>query len=88
GVLFDNPRSVFNGVRRVVDINDNGIRNRNGSTVWYTDPFGRHGRTQSFPGSVRQVIAAIDNDFGELDPEGPTVGRNRNYGTPQVHAPN
>ncbi len=88
GVLFDDPRSVFDGVLRFVDINDNRIDNAGGPTVWYTNPFGRNGRTQPFPGSVRQVIAALDNDFGELDPQFPTVGRSRYYGTPQVHAPN
>ena len=88
GVTFDDPRSVFNGVRRVVDINDNGIDNASGPEVWYTDPFGRLGRPQPFPGSVRQWIARIDNDRGGLNIEGPTIGGGRQYGSPRTHAPN
>jgi hypothetical protein len=56
--------------------------------VWYTDPFGKHGRTQPFPGSIRQFIARIDNTRGGLEASGPTLGRNRDYGGPRVHAPN
>jgi hypothetical protein len=88
GVKFDDPRSVFDGVSRVVDINDNFIDNAAGPEVWYTDPFGRHGRTQPFAGSIRQFIARIDNDRGGLDLNGPTLGRGRDYGGPRVHAPN
>ena len=88
GVTYDDPRSVFDGVRRVVDVNDNVVSNADGPTTWYTDPFGRRGRTSPFPGSVRQWIAALDNDRGELDLEGPTIGDARNYGGPRVHAPN
>src|SRR2546426_9420089 len=46
GVTFDDPRSVFNGVERVVDVNSTTIQNAAGPEVWYTDPFGGHGRTQ------------------------------------------
>lgn len=88
GVTFDDPRSPFDGVRRQVDINDNVIRNADGPTIWYSDPFGRHGRTEPFPGSVRQIIARMDNDRGDLQLEGPTLGRDRDYGGPRVHAPN
>ncbi|HEV8304426.1 MAG TPA: hypothetical protein VGQ25_05685 [Gemmatimonadales bacterium] len=88
GVTFDDPRSVFNGVSRVVDVNSNSIANASGPEVWYTDPFGKHGRPQPFPGSIRQVIARIDNRRGGLDLAGPTIGRNRDYGGPRVHAPN
>ena len=55
---------------------------------WFTDPFGKNGRTDSFPGSIRQFIARIDNTRGGLDVSGPTLGRNRDYGGPRVHAPN
>lgn len=88
GILFDDPRSPFNGVRRQVDINDNVIRNRGGPPVWYTDPFGRNGRTTPFAGSVRQQVAQMDNDRGDLQLAGPTIGGQRNYGGPRVHAPN
>src|SRR5437879_5862966 len=88
GVTFDDPRSVFNGVERVVDINENVIDNAHGPVFWFTDPFGKYGRTDSFPGSIRQFIASIDNTRGGLDVSGPTLGRNRDYGGPRVHAPN
>src|SRR5437870_1578023 len=88
GVTFDDPRSVFNGVERVVDINENVIDNAQGPVFWFTDPFGKNGRTASFPGSIRQFIASIDNTRGGLDVSGPTLGRNRDYGGPRVHAPN
>jgi len=88
GVTFDDPRSVFNGVERVVDINDNVIDNAQGPVFWFTDPFGKNGRTEAFPGSIRQFIAALDNTRGGLNVSGPTLGRNRDYGGPRVHAPN
>ena len=88
GVTFDDPRSVFDGVRRPVDVNDNFISNAGGPEVWYTNPLGRQGRTQPFPGSIRQKIARIDNDRGGLNLAGPTIGHDRDYGSPRVHAPN
>ena len=87
-MVFSDPRSPFDGVRRQVDINDNVIRNADGPSVWYTDPFGGHGRPDPFPGAVRQVVARIDNDRGDLQLAGPTIGRERDYGGPRVHAPN
>ena len=50
-LAYDDPRSPFNGVRRQVDINSNRIQNADGPEVWYTDPFGKNGRTDPFPGS-------------------------------------
>lgn len=38
-VLYDDPRSEFNGVRRQVDINENSIENERGPASWYSDPF-------------------------------------------------
>jgi hypothetical protein len=86
GVTFDDPRSRFDGADRPVDINENRIRNARGPAVWYTDPFGKNGRTDSFPGAIRQYIAAIDNDRGDLNTSGPTL--RRYYGGAGVHAPN
>ena len=54
----------------------------------YTDPFGKHGQTQPFPGSIRQFIARINNDRGGLELAGPGIGGDRDYGGPRVHAPN
>ena len=86
GVTFDDPRSEFDGVQRFVDINSNRITNADGPDVWYSDPFGKNARTEPFPGSIRQVIATIDNDI--VLESGPAIGRNRDYGGPTVHAPN
>jgi len=88
GLTFDDPRSVFDGVRRSVDINSNFISNEHGPEVWYTTPLGRSGRTTPFPGSIRQFIARINNDRGGLDLAGPGIGGERDYGGPRVHAPN
>jgi hypothetical protein len=87
GLLFDDPRVAFNGAHRFVDINSNHIDNAHGNEVWYTDPFGRHGRSAPFPGSIRQFVASIRNDYG-FDVSGPSMGSNRNYGGHGVHAPN
>lgn len=86
GIVYDDPRSPFNGVRRVLDINSLDVDNADGPTVWYSDPFGRNAKTEPFPGSIRQYIARIDNTG--LDMSGPGIGSNRNYGGPGVHAPN
>jgi len=86
-VPFDDPRSGFNGARRQVDINDNVIANAGGPTVWYTDPFGQNGRPEPFPGSIRQVIAAINNDYG-VGVNGPVIGAGRSYGGVGTRAPN
>lgn len=86
-VNYDNPLSGFNGVRRQMDVNNNVLRNEGGPTVWYTDPFGKNARTTPFPGSIRQVIAAVNNDYG-VGINGPVIGGNRNYGGAGVRAPN
>ena len=85
-VTWDHPLSRFNGVRRFVDINQNRIRNADGPEVWYTDPFGRTGRAEPFPGSIRQYIARVDNSG--RNGHGPNIGRDREYGGPGVRAPN
>ena len=86
GITYDDPRSPFNGIRRVMDMNSLDLDNADGPTVWYTDPFGGHAKTSPFPGSIRQFIARINNRG--LDLSGPGIGSNRNYGGPGVHAPN
>ena len=44
-----------------MDINTNRVDNSDGPEVWYTDPYGKHGRTESFPGSIRQQISRTNN---------------------------
>lgn len=87
GLAFDDARSRFNGVRRFIDVNENDIDNADGPRVWYTDPFGRNAARDPFPGSVRQWIAPVHNDYG-FRINGPVIGSERNYGHPSVHAPN
>ncbi len=87
GLTFDDPRSTFDGARRIVDINNNNFNNADGPEVWYTDPFGRHGRTEPFTGSIRQYVAKKSNEVG-LDANGPVIGGNSHYGGNGVHAPN
>ena len=85
-VAWDDPRSPFKGVRRFVDINGNNVRNAGGPSVWWTDPLGRNGRIEPFPGSIRQWVAARNNEG--LDLHGPVIGRDRSYDAPGVRAPN
>lgn len=87
GVTFDDPRSEFNGADHFVDINANNIANARGPDVWYTDAYGRNGRPDPFPASIRQRISSVDNDIG-VDVNGPTIGQNRSYGGNGVRAPN
>jgi hypothetical protein len=84
---YDDARSPFNGVRRQVDMNNNTVRNADGPTDWYTDPFGRNARTTPFPGSIRQRLSSTNNDYG-VGVNGPTFGGNRDYGGRGVRAPN
>ncbi|MEQ1693635.1 MAG: hypothetical protein ABMA00_20265, partial [Gemmatimonas sp.] len=86
-VDYDDARSGFNGARRQVDINDNVVSNAGGPTVWYSDPFGRNARTAPFPGSIRQVIASVNNDYG-VGVNGPVIGGDRVYGGSGTRAPN
>ncbi len=87
GLAYDDARSQFNGVRRFIDVNDNDIDNAGGENVWYSDPFGRNAKKSPFPGSVRQWVAKVKNDYG-FSVNGPAIGFNRNYGAASVHAPN
>jgi hypothetical protein len=87
GLTFDDPRSRFNGVRRFIDVNNNDIDNKDGPEVWYTDPFGRNAQRNPFPGSIRQWIAKVKNDYG-FNVNGPAIGFDRDYGHATVHAPN
>ena len=86
GITFNDPRSPFKGDLHFMDVNGNRISNEDGPEVWYTDPFGRNGRTEPFPGSIRQWVARVDNTGRQG--QGPVIGRNRNYTGPTVHAPN
>lgn len=86
GMVQTDPRSPFNGVSRFVDINGNRVDNANGPLVVYTDPFGKHGKTSPFPGSIKQIISRTNNSAVPF--HGPRIGDSRNYGGVGVHAPN
>jgi hypothetical protein len=58
-VPYDDPRSPFNACRREVGIGSTPVQNT-GGTAWYTDPYGRAGRTATFAGSLRQYVATAD----------------------------
>ncbi len=83
---WDDPRSPFKGTRRFVDVNSNRVSNLDGPSVWYTDSLGQNGRTEPFPGSIRQWIAVRDNSSFDLS--GGVIGRDRDYDARGVHAPN
>ena len=85
-VSWNDARSPFKGVRRFVDVNGNQVANAEGPLIWYTDAMGRNGRTEPFPGAIRQWVARRSNEG--LDLHGPTIGRNRSYDAPGVRAPN
>lgn len=85
-VAWNDPRSPFKGVRRFVDVNGNRVSNPDGPNIWYTDALGRNGRTEPFPGAIRQWVAVRDNTG--IDLHGPAIGQNRSYDATGVHAPN
>ena len=87
GLAYDDTLSMFNGVRRFIDINDNNLDNADGPEVWYTDPFGGHAAQSPFPGSIRQWVAKMKNDYG-FSVNGPAIGFDRFYGVSSTHAPN
>lgn len=89
---YDDPRSAFNGLVREVYFNQTWLTNAGGAAVLYTDPFGNRAQSTPFPGSVRQVVAALDNSRG-FALESQAFGATRNYGLwngqpAGIHAPN
>ncbi|HEX6107149.1 MAG TPA: hypothetical protein VFZ26_16300 [Gemmatimonadales bacterium] len=86
-VPFDDPRSVFKGVARSIELNVTRITNAAGPAVWYTDAFGHRASREPFPGSIRQRIASVNRELG-LDFVGPSIGRGREYDGAGVRAPN
>ncbi|MGE0439937.1 MAG: hypothetical protein AB7L66_03935 [Gemmatimonadales bacterium] len=84
---FDDPLSGFNGVHRETYFNQTAITNPDGPSVWFSDPFGRRARPDSFPGSIRQTVAGIDNTR-PFPLESQAFGASRDYGATGTHAPN
>jgi hypothetical protein len=81
---FD-PRSPFNGASRSVRWNQIALTNEGHPTTYYTDPFGRNGRTTPFTGSIRQVFSSMSNDGIKVSAPATRAG---DYSAPGVHAPN
>jgi hypothetical protein len=86
-LAWDSPRSGFDGARREVHFNQTEVVNPGGPIRWYTDPYGGRASTTPFPGSIRQLIAGVDNRRG-YPLESQAFGTDRHYGGAGVHAPN
>lgn len=86
-VTWDDPRSPFDGAHRETYFNQTTLANAGGATTWYTTPFGASAGTSSFPGAVRQHVAAVDNRTRPTL-ESQAFGASRSYGGNGVHAPN
>lgn len=86
-IKFDDPRSGFNGVGREFYFNQTWLRNQNGPTTWYTDPYGNKAVNTPFTGSVKHYVAPIDN-YNKTIFESAAMGADRYYGGNGVHAPN
>jgi hypothetical protein len=91
GVKWNDPRSVFRGINRGMYFDPPITNNSGGSEVWYTDPFGKNGRTTPFVGSVRQFITPKNVNYasfisGAIDPR--VILRVHDDGGRTVHAPN
>jgi len=88
-IAYDDPSSVFNGCRRIVTLGATRITNGGGSTVWYSDPYGRASRVGSFTGGVKQFVSAVNNGIaGEIDRV--AIGADLDPCLPgsNIHAPN
>jgi hypothetical protein len=82
---FDDSRSPFDGGQRDFFLDETTLANEGGPTRWYTDPYGRNGSTEPFPGAVCQIVGAVDTtDRPALSPRKFT----RDYGGDGVHSPN
>ncbi|GEM_PF-372180 len=91
-IKWSDPRSAFRGINRGMYFKPAIVNNAGGPTTWYTDPFGRNGRTTPFAGSVRQQIESKNINYSSLiggrniDPR--VNNRLHDDGAGTVHAPN
>jgi hypothetical protein len=90
-ITWDDPRSAFRGLHRGHYFMPGILDNAGGPEIWYTDPFGRAGSREAFPGAIRQVISARRLDYSSLigialDPR--VTDRIHDDGGGTVHAPN
>lgn len=87
GITYDDPRSTLNGIKREFYFNQTWIRNPNGPTIWYTDPYGRNAQTSPKTGFIKQFVSQTDN-YNQTIFESQAIGADRYYGGNGVHAPN
>jgi hypothetical protein len=101
GIKWDDPRTAFKGTSRGVYFKPGDIRNSGGSTVWYTDPFGRNAKTTPFAGSIKQFVLNTTVDWtsrakskGVSNITPTVINRQCNkagevcYNHPTIHGPN
>lgn len=88
-ITWDDPRSPFIGVHRGTYFQPPNVYNGGGPTTYYTDPFGKGGRSTPFPGSIKQRVPASNTNYGTLGQTDPRVNMIRySDGGRTVHAPN
>lgn len=90
-ISWNDPRSPFRGQKREVYFKAPDLANSGGSSVYFTDPYGRKASTRPFKGAIAQYISKMDIDHGlklggNVQPT--AIGANRPYGVPSTHAPN
>jgi hypothetical protein len=84
---FRDPRSPFDGAERDFYLDETALRNQGGPQRWYTDPYGENASATPFPGAICQLLSATDNSsYPPLQRR--LFGRERDYGSAGVHAPN
>jgi hypothetical protein len=88
-IPYDDPRSVFNGCRRNVTLGATRITNGGGSTIWYSDPYGRAARAGSFIGGVKQYVEVVNNSTaGDIDRVAFGADLDPCLSGSNIHAPN
>lgn len=89
-IAYDDPRSVFNGIKREMYFNNFSVEYSVGSSrVWYADPFGNKATTTPFTGSTKHYLKPKTSTQAYPYPfESDALGGNRYYGGNGVHAPN
>jgi len=85
-LAFDDPETPFSGSRREIRLRGVKVSNEGGPTRWFTDPYGGNASTESFPGSICQLIGDTDNSDGPNIQEKTYVGPD--FTGQKIHAPN
>lgn len=81
------PQSPFDGSERDFYLGQTQVANAGGPTYWYTDPYGQHGSTVPFVGSIRQLVSPHTTAYPTLERR--EFNQQADYGADlHVHAPN